>query len=31
MDLVKNNTWYKCQICGYMIKIDKTIKKAQRK
>ena len=31
MDLVKYNTWLKCQICGYMVKIDKTIKKVEKK
>jgi hypothetical protein len=31
MDLVKNNTWLKCQCCGYMVKVEKTTKRAKRK
>jgi ribosomal protein S27AE len=27
MDLVKNNTWFKCQICGYMYEVIKRILK----
>jgi hypothetical protein len=31
MDFVKYNTWLKCPICAYMVKVEKIIVKAKKK